>query len=1113
MSSNFFNNDKENALFDKFKGILNESQSNLAHFYAVTAYFYAPAYLELQPFLKERKKIKILAGIRTDKFTSDYLHQASFLRQNNAKVVDLYKQHFQEDWDNMEYVQEREQAVNQFLDDIISQRLELRLYTNRKVHAKFYLFLPENHTEHSDGWVIMGSSNLTPTGIGLKQPSNYELNVALKNYDDINYVKQEFKKLWENSVELKPEIAKIIKENFHVHYSPYEIYIKLLIEHFGDRIDYHFDLIPDFPDKRYDKIRYQFDAVNEGYEKLLKYDGFFLADVVGLGKTMIATMIAKRFILENGKNTKILVVHPPPLEENWVTFFNEFAITGSSIQFISNGSLHKLVGEKKERNYADIQEYDLVIIDEAHKYRNSSTQTFEKLQKICKSGRQNRGKITGNNKKIILISATPINNTPKDILSQLALFQDIKQSKLKITNLERFFAPIITEYNKLIKSKEEADKQDNKNGHNQMMDETRKILEPIRTQIISEITVRRTRSDITNHAIYRDDLKKQKKMFPEVAKIQKIEYALTGQLEKIFYTTLAMLENEDSITYSRYQIETYLINQEYIEHDYSYSQAVSTSKQLVKLLKTSLIKRLESSFEAFRISLEGLLAGTQLIIRMLENDRIVIHLKDIKKEIEKLIDTNELYFDQDKILAKQDKIYKKEDFKPDLYKNLKKDERNLKKLIDEWREIGEKEIDPKFDAFFEQLNQNILDSQKNPSGKLIIFTESNDTANYLVEKLRKKQVSQQIFKISSQNSKPNFRIIRENFDPTIPKEDQKNDIQILISTDVLAEGVNLHRANSILNYDTPWNPTKLIQRSGRINRIGTKHSIIYNYVIYPSEKGDREINLYKKTLVKLQGLHTTYGEDEQIFSVEEVIENFELFNTKEEINPEIKYLEEIRKIKETDIKEFERIKNIPQRSRTTRQNSKAVKNQLKNGTITFLKSEIQPEGYYLINENKEVKSLYFHEIASYFKADKQEMSYKQESPAHYDAVILATKYFDEVFKQIEKEKIKEKNQIESKEIKYLKGFYSLFVENTLDNQKYKEIIDQFISFLNTGKYANLKKEIAKMQKENPHHIDQIREYLVTFEKKYPNISDFETEKKDQLPIKNPQIILSESFMD
>ena len=286
--------------------------------------------------------------------------------------------------------------------------------------------------------------------------TNSEENTLIKKFeDDVQFATVEFEKLWAESVDILPvDIKNITKETYlNAETTPFELYIKLLSEYFSDNINYDADSIGDLPEN-FKKLSYQVDAVNEGFNMLIKHNGFILADVVGLGKTVIAAMVAKRFLMENGRNnTKILVVYPPAVEKNWKNTFNYFNIDKYT-KFITNGSLDKILTEHQD--YWNKEEYDLVIVDEAHKFRNHKTGAFQNLQLICKSPRINPGLIPGTQKKVILVSATPLNNRPDDIFYQIQMFQDARQSTLPITNLTAFFNPLMEQY-KSLKRFEELD--------------------------------------------------------------------------------------------------------------------------------------------------------------------------------------------------------------------------------------------------------------------------------------------------------------------------------------------------------------------------------------------------------------------------------------------------------------------------------------------------------------------------------------------------------------------------------------------------------------------------------------------------------------------------------
>ena len=351
------------------------------------------------------------------------------------KAKEIYHGGFKDDIINAKYSAEVEEGILQMCDDLMSGRLQMRIHATKSLHAKFYLCLPQEHTENSDGWVIMGSSNISDAGLGTKQAPQYELNVAMKDYDDVKYCSDEFWKLWNEAVVLTADDIAEFKNKTYLGYqpTPYELYIKVLIDTFGDQVEDDFTIqLP----KGVKEYKYQIDAVIQGYQILMKHNGLFLADVVGLGKTMIATMIAKRFIEVNGKNTNVLVVYPPALEDNWKNTFKLFSIYKKA-QFITNGSLSKILEGRDQ--YKSKEEFDLIIVDEAHGFRSDSSGKYDELQKICKSACANRGLLNSVQKKVMLLSATPLNNTPEDLQNQLLLFQNSQSCTIDgIPNLRSY---------------------------------------------------------------------------------------------------------------------------------------------------------------------------------------------------------------------------------------------------------------------------------------------------------------------------------------------------------------------------------------------------------------------------------------------------------------------------------------------------------------------------------------------------------------------------------------------------------------------------------------------------------------------------------------------------
>ena len=250
---------------------------------------------------------------------------------------------------------------------------------------------------------------------------------------------------------------------------------------------------------------------------------------------------------------------------------------------------------------------------------------------------------------------------------------------------------------------------------------------------------------------------------------------------------------------------------------------------------------------------------------------------------------------------------------------LHHDREILEQLNADWEKEND---DPKFDKFKENLTHNFFNKEINPSGKLVLFSESVDTLSYLYDRLTNEIGRTDVLMVTAANRNRLGQPIKENFDANFDSDSMK--YNIIITSDVLAEGVNLHRSNVIVNYDSPWNATRLMQRIGRVNRIGSVASNIYNYMFYPSQQGDKEIQLYKNALVKLQGFHSAFGEDAQIYSKEEIVKEFQMFdnNVKDSIDKKIALLREVRELYNSDRKLYHKIKALPMKSRVMRDTGK-----------------------------------------------------------------------------------------------------------------------------------------------------------------------------------------------
>ncbi len=1090
MSTKFFTNKDDNTLLNKLKGVFENLPIN--YFDALVGYFRSSGYFKIREYLKDVQEIRILVGIDVDHLISDAARKGLEFNFNTDITRDEFIKEFKDDIQQSDYSKNVEEGILQFIYEVGIGKIKIKAHPDKNIHAKIYIFRPKNWNEHNSGSVITGSSNLSENGLD----RNFEFNVELRDYDDVVFANETFESLWTEAIDILPyEIAKVKKDTFlNDEFSPFDLYIKLLIEYFGKSIEYDPESITDLP-KGYKKLAYQIDAVNDGYNKLIRHNGFILADVVGLGKTIIATIIAKKFYFANGYRTKILIVYPPALESNWKKTIRDFEVPG--IDFITNGSLHQVKHP---------EDYDLIIVDEAHKFRSDESERFNQLQKICKTPRKRKGNDGSTQKKVILVTATPLNNKPDDIRNQLYLFQDSKKATIDgVNNLQHFFRPLIDKYEKLKKEKD----------HYKIATGVKEIYTEIRNKIIEPIVVRRTRTDIRNTPNYWDDILNQGVNFPDIVPPKQILYVMDEVTDELYDRTLTLLrDTKNGLGYYRYQAIKFL-NPE-AKDLYQKATGVDPKKadriseQLAVIMRILLVKRIDSSFYAFKMSLERYCNANNAMMKMIENGKIYISRKHNVNEF--ILNENEEELERLLTAAETPDLiqgFDVEDFGAEFIEGIKKDNEILNKLNQGWKLIID---DPKYNTFLDKIKTELFNPEINDNKKLLVFSESKETTEHIVKRLKTDGITK-ILAVDSSNIKDYSKTIEENFDANIPLLEQKHDYDIIFTTEVLAEGVNLHRSNIILNYDIPWNATRLMQRIGRVNRIGTESKLIYIYNFFPTSRTDKEIDLNKKAYMKLQAFHSALGEDSQIYATNEEFNSFGLFEKipEEEKDERLEYLNFLRKFKDENPDEYHRIKNkIPTRARTGRKNKSA-----KEQTITFIKNK-KKDSFYLIYPDFSLEELTFVEAARLYKAEISEKAIPLHH-LHHDQINCALQSFatiESITNLGDKANVK-LGPNESKAIS--------FIENQLAqefvNNEDKDLINAAATAIRRGRFQKLPREINKLIKEamakKPSRLEVFKSIIIIL-KSYP-LLETETEEYEKQPVKRitknekPNIILSESF--
>lgn len=1099
ISSHIFTNRNGNTLMKEFEGVLQHNPQ-IRNLDAVVGFLRASGYFSLRPFLDNIGKVRVLIGIDVDKYIAKAAQQGKLFFGAEEEVKEEYLRKIRTDIETSNYRKDIEDGMYLMVQDLLDKKLELRAHPSKKIHAKIYVLYPDNFNQYSQSMAITGSSNLSGNGLGITQDKQYEFNVKLDRYDDVKFAKDEFEQLWKESegCEITSEDIKAAIDRTYLKgdVPPYDLYIKMLMEYYADRVLETDSADPFDMPEGYTKYDYQMDAVIEGYQKLIRYDGFFLSDVVGLGKTIVATMIAKKFLIENGyEHTKILVVYPPAVEQNWKSTFKDFGIDKYA-KFITNGSLSKVLDEE-DYNYWNAEEYDLILVDEAHKFRSHTTSAFEQLQEICKMPRLVTGNISGYKKKVMLISATPMNNSPADIYTEILLFQDPRHCTIDgVSNLTAFFSPLIKEFKRLRKN------------NNTNIEDFKRLAEKVRDRIIKPLTVRRTRTDIESIPRYNKDVNG----FPKVEHPIENQYELNEHLANLFEQAIQILDKQ--LTYARYQAIAYLKPE---VANGLYDNAELISRSLAGIRKNGLVKRLESSFYAFQVSIENFHQANQNMIDMFDNDKVYIAPDlDINLLLESGLSEEEI---EEKLNAKasnnpKNAIFHAADFRPEFIDMLHNDQAILEQMLADWKDISD-EDDSKFAKFNELLKHELFRSDRNPEKKLVVFSESVDTVDYLKRRINRKDV----LVISAQNRNKQFKTIRENFDANYKQK--FNEYNIILTTDVLAEGVNLHRSNVIVNYDTPWNSTRLMQRIGRVNRIGSASKHIYNYVFYPSREGNKQINLNQIALSKIQSFHSTFGEDNQIYSQEEIIDRnlSKLFEEgvneqKKDINKELPFYEELRTLFKTNRQEYNRIAKISLRSRTGRESKTINGVTLSEDTLVFLKTNFR-KVFFLVSENAQEISVL--DALNYFKATKDEKPVTRISNHHKHVEKALTK-----FRTIQDEEIRIQ-ETSQKDLSNLGAQVSTainllnnFMNEIGDNDLYVKVA-HLKTLVERGVITYIAKRLQRIQKNlrrtggkaRMTHDEAFSEIITMAQKYAPYYIAEETMLNQQET--DAEIILSESF--
>lgn len=880
---------------------LNELITTSNELKFLVGFFYFSGIRELYESLKENQEnlqVKILIGLEIDKLIFETVETAKQAKSDHQRL-ELFFSSIEnglnrDDMDTQAFYEQ----VMFFLELIRQDKIIIRK-TYEPNHAKLYIFkMDDTHKLLRKSIFITGSSNLTSPGLKSQQ----EFNVEISDFGT-EEAEEYFDKLWDKAIEIteipqyKQRLLDTVEMNTLVaEITPFEAYT-LILKSYLDTYknnDISQSLLDILAEKGYYNLKYQNDAVKQALAVIDMYGGVIIADVVGLGKSIIASMIAKSL------DKRGLVICPPGLigdsnhESGWRKYVDDFQLPNWDVRSVGSVTLESTL--EFVIKHPDIE---VIIIDEVHRFRNQDTHAYELLQNICR------------NKIVIQLTATPFSNSPADIFSLLKLFIVPGQSKITLDNdLEFRFKSYESTFKKLSYVRKYHNSSDVKKRNraqsmyinlfgSDLIDirnvktRTRQIAHLIRS-VIEPIMIRRNRIDIKNDPEY----SKEVTTLSRVMEPCECFFDLTEKQSDFYDRVIGEYFGEDGLFQGAIYTPFIFEKGKDIDSD-SLDEAENFEYQfqsnLLDFMKRLLVKRFESTFYSFAKSLSNFIKINDKILTFIKkSNKYVLDRKLIDKfyesdedEIElALLEFAEKLAELEGIPTRKQKIYDLKTFADakGFIKAIEDDRKLFIRIQKELETLQLVEHDPKASSLIKLLNPIIkLHGKNEPERKIIVFTEYADSADDIASKLEKYYPAK-VLKSSRMISKKEYKTILSNFDASC--EHQKDDYQILVATDKLSEGFNLNRAGAIFNYDIPWNPTRVIQRVGRINRIGKRvFADLYIYNYFPTIQGADIVKSRETAAQKMYMIHNTLGEDAQIFESDEEVTASELYR-KIMINPE-----------------------------------------------------------------------------------------------------------------------------------------------------------------------------------------------------------------------------------
>jgi hypothetical protein len=825
----FVDNRNGNTLahaIDEYLDYLDDRLRNEPNLDVVTGYFNPRGYFSIADGLDHVGQVRLLIGAQPDQEGIERWRQPeeprgeAYERKRIEEALQSLDQNLERDRNLLGFSREVDRGLQELVDFLRSDRVEVRRHEDKFVHGKAYLF------SDAEG-VIAGSSNFTGAGLN----SNLELNLGTYDPHVTDRVHEWFEELWAASEPY--DLAGLYEERFEP-YSPYLIYLRVLYERYGDELEAERD-----EDGGINLTQFQDDAVRRANRFLDQHGGVIIADEVGLGKTYIAGELLHQYVQENRQ--RALVVAPAYLRDGmWKRKPAEWGVQFETVSYAQLRNESQLGGDSNVLDL-DVDDYQLVVIDEAHAFRNPGTQQSHALRTLLRGDPP---------KDVVMLTATPVNNSLWDLYYLLNYF---------IKNDAAFANEGIRSLRERFKQAQSEDPSD--------------LSPDMLFDVLDETTVRRTRRFIKNYyenaMMPTGDGDRIRINFPDPHP-RRVDYTFSETFGDEYFRDVgkglaAGDRAEADLTLARYRPSYYLEGEE-----------DASEESLVGLLRTGLLKRFESSSHAF--------ANT--LTRMITQNRAAIQLMDEgyfpePDAIDEWVETDsdeamdEMF---DESADGRIPLASVEGDPSDLRAHLENDIEILKRWRDGAQEIR-RDDDEKLHALRETLHDVVKQAREDAqtqeiedesaeaafrrNRKVLLFSYYEDTVDWIYEYLQDAVEEDdelscyegRIAAVVGDGSK--HGVTRQDavhgFAPNSgdAPPDATDEFDILIATDVLGQGVNLQEARTVINYDLPWNPMRVVQRNGRIDRVNSLHSDIYPITFFPEDRLDDLLELEHRVRQKL----------------------------------------------------------------------------------------------------------------------------------------------------------------------------------------------------------------------------------------------------------------------